>query len=118
MSADNASDVSGPVATMMGVPVDAGTRATSSRTTVMSGCDATASVTARENASRSTASAAPAGTRVASAARMINESSRRISSFRTPTALSSLSLRKELLQTSSARPSVLCTAVARAGRIS
>src|SRR5260370_4482466 len=45
-------------------------------------------------------------------------SSRRISSFKRPTALSSLSPRKELLQTSSARRSVLWTAVGRSGRIS
>ena len=49
---------------------------------------------------------------------MTSEPSRRISSFRRPTALSSLSPRKELLQTSSARRSVLCTAVGRTGRIS
>ena len=55
------------------------------------------------NRSRSTASAAPAGTRTASATRITSEPSRRISSLRRPTALSSLSLRKELLQTSSAR---------------
>ena len=63
-----------------------------------------ARVTNPANRSRSTASAAPAGTRLASAARMISEPRRRISSFRRPTALSSLSPRKELLQTSSARP--------------
>ena len=49
---------------------------------------------------------------------MTSEPSRRISSFRRPTALSSLSPRNELLQTSSARRSVLCTAVGRTGRIS
>src|SRR5262249_11133676 len=43
---------------------------------------------------------------------------RRISSLRSPTALSSLSPRKELLQTSSARRSVLWTAVGLTGRIS
>ena len=49
---------------------------------------------------------------------MTSEPSRRISSFSRPTALSSLSPRNELLQTSSASRSVLCTAVGRTGRIS
>src|SRR5436190_16535887 len=49
---------------------------------------------------------------------MISDLSRRISSLRSPTALSSLSARNELLQTSSARRSVLWTAVGRVGRIS
>src|SRR5437016_5805496 len=82
------------------------------------GCDAIASVMRDEKRSRSTASAAPAGTRVSSAARITSEPSRRISSFKRPTALSSLSPRKELLQTSSARRSVLWTAVGWSGRIS
>ena len=62
--------------------------------------------------------AAPAGTRASSAQRMISDPSRRISSFNRPTALSSLSPRKEFEQTSSARPSVLWTSVLRVGRIS
>src|SRR5262249_19793509 len=70
------------------------------------------------NRSRSTASAAPAGTRLSSAARITSDPSRRISSFSRPTALSSLSPRNELLHTSSARRSVLWTAVGRTGRIS
>ena len=79
----------------------------------------TAPVTAsREDAARSTASAAPAGTRATSAARITSEPSRRISSLSRPTALSSLSPRNELLQTSSASRSVLWTAVGRTGRIS
>ena len=53
-----------------------------------------------------------------SAARMISEPSRRISSLSRPTALSSLSPRKELLQTSSASRSVLWTSVGLTGRIS
>ena len=57
-------------------------------------------------------------TRLASAARITSDPRRRISSFSRPTALSSLSPRNELLQTSSASRSVLCTAVGRAGRIS
>ena len=76
------------------------------RTKVTSGCPSSAVVTARANRSRSTASAAPAGTRHASATRMMSEPSRRISSFKRPTALSSLSARKELLHTSSAQSPV------------
>ena len=107
MSVDSASDVSGPVATISGYMALAasGMPVTSSRTIVIAGWPPTAEVMALANASRSTANAAPAGTRVASAQRMTMEPSRRISSLRTPTALSNLSPRKELLQTSSARRS-------------
>ncbi len=120
MSAESASEVSGPVAMIDAATPSAGAgiAVTSSRTTVMRGSAAIPAVTASANRSRSTARAAPAGTRVASAARMTSEPSRRISSFRRPTALSSLSPRNELLQTSSASRSVLCTAVGRTGRIS
>jgi hypothetical protein len=59
MSADSASDVSGPVATMTGASRRRGNRRTSSRTIVMSGCVPMASVTISANRSRSTASAAP-----------------------------------------------------------
>ena len=121
MSADDsASDVSGPVATITGrAGAASGIAATSSRRIVMSGMRGErVGDRLAENRSRSTASAAPAGTRLASAARMTSEPSRRISSFSRPTALSSLSPRKELLQTSSARRSVLWTAVGRTGRIS
>jgi hypothetical protein len=98
--------------------VESGIARTSSRTSVMSGWAASSRVTASAKRSRSTASAAPAGTRLASAARITSDPSRRISSLRRPTALSSLSPRKELLQTSSASRSVLWTAVGRTGRIS
>ena len=83
MSADSASDVSGPVATITGSrSLDVGNRAsTSSRTIVMSGCVGERVGDVSANRSRSTASAAPAGTRLASAARMTSEPSRRISSF-------------------------------------
>ena len=118
MSCDSASDVSGPVAMITGDHSEPGTLTTSPRPTVMRGCAITKSVMAFENAWRSTASAAPAGTRVASAARITSEPSRRISSLINPTALSTLSARNELLQTSSARPSVWWTAVGRSGRIS
>ena len=71
MSCDSVSDVSGPVAMISGnIDGSSGMRGTSSRTTVISGCAWIASVIACENRSRSTASAAPAGTRCASAARM------------------------------------------------
>ena len=55
------------------------------------------------NSPRSTARALPAGTRVAAAAAMIRESSRRISSLSSPTALSTPSARRELLHTNSPR---------------
>ncbi len=120
MSCDRASEVSGPVAMITGPPASAaaGMAVTSSRSTSMSGCAPMAAVTAAANRPRSTASAAPAGTRVASAQRMMIEPRRRISSFSTPTALSSLSPRKLLEQTSSARLSLWCTSVGRTGRIS
>src|SRR5688572_22728133 len=95
-----------------------GIRGTSSLTTVINGWAWMASVIACENRSRSTASAAPAGTRCSSAARITRDPRRRISSFRRPTALSSLSPRKEFEQTSSASRSVLWTSVGRTGRIS
>ena len=119
MSAESASEVSGPVATITGSRSDAGGIALISwRTIVTSGCAASVCVISAANRSRSTARAAPAGTRLISAARMTSDPSRRISSFNSPTALSSLSPRKELLQTSSASRSVLWTAVGRTGRIS
>ncbi len=119
MSADSAGEVSGPVAMTTGVSDrDSGTVSISSRQTVMSGCDVTAAVISSEKRFRSTARAAPAGTRTESATRITREPSRRISSLRRPTALSSLSLRSELLQTSSARSDVWWTSVPRTGRIS
>ena len=84
----------------------------------MRGCACTALVTVSENTCRSTASAAPAGTRATSAARITIEPSRRISSLIRPTALSILSARNELLHTSSASASVWWTAVPRTPRIS
>ena len=53
----------------------------------MFGCCSSSAVTIALKRSRSTASASPAGTDVASAHRTISESSRRISSLRTPLAL-------------------------------
>ena len=66
----------------------------------------------------STASAPPAGTRVASAASMTSEPSVRISSLSSPTAFSSRSERSEFEQTSSANPSHLCAGVRLHGFIS
>src|SRR3954469_16955673 len=101
-----------------GPSADDGMEVTSPLRMLIKGCPPIASVTRDEKTSRSTASAAPAGTRASSAHRMTNDPSRRISSLRRPTALSSLSPRKEFEQTSSARPSVLWTAVGLTGRIS
>ena len=77
---------------------------TSPSTTVMLGWIRTASVTAWEKASRSTARAPPASTRVWSAQRRMREPQRRSSSFSSPTAFSSWSERRELEHTSSAKP--------------
>ena len=69
------------------VPLRRRQAAISSRTISISGCAASAAVIAAEKPSRSTASAPPAGTWLASAARMTSEPSRRISSCSRPTAL-------------------------------
>ena len=107
------------MATMTLVQSAGGRPSISSRTISTSGCPASAAVIAAEKPSRSTASAPPAGTWLASAARITSELSRRISSCRSPTALCSRSSeRNEFEQTSSASASVLCTGVARTGRIS
>ncbi len=74
---------------------------TSSRMMVTRGSSSRAREMYAAKASRSTARARPAGTRVAPAAAMMREPSRRISSLRRPTALSTDSARKELLHTSS-----------------
>ena len=114
----SAGEVSGPVATMT-LSHSGGGSATSSRRISISGWPLSASVTAAEKPSRSTASAPPAGTWLASAARITSEPSRRISSCSRPTALVSRSSeRNELEHTSSAKPSVLCAAVLSVGRIS
>ena len=107
MSAESAGEVSGPVAMTTGrLRRDSGIRSTSSRTTVMSGCASTAASSPPRSARGRRPARRPPGTRTASATRMTSEPSRRISSFSRPTALSSLSLRSELLQTSSARSGV------------
>ena len=110
----SASEVSGPVAITAGD----GISRTSSRTTRMRGWDVTRSCTAHEKISRSTASAAPPGTRANSAHSSSRLPSRRSSALSSPCALPSSSDLKELLQTSSARRSVWCAGVRTAGRIS
>src|SRR6185295_628795 len=116
MAAAMASEASGPVARMHG-PSE-GIPVASPRTRRMSGSAATVAVTSRAKASRSTARAPPAGTFTRSATFTMSESSRRISSFRRPEAVSSRFDLSELEQTSSARSPVLCTGVGRTGRIS
>ena len=94
------SEVSGPVAMTVS---PSGIWVTSPGRTVMLGWPFTRSVTIRAKPWRSTASAPPASTRVASAQERIKEPSRRSSSFKRPTAFSSWSLRSELEQHSSAK---------------
>src|SRR5207249_4737942 len=96
----------------------AGISVISSRTIRTAGSASTACVTPSAKCIRSTARQAPAGTRVASATRMTSEPRRRISSLSSPTAVSSVALRKEFERTSSARRSVVCASVPRRGRIS
>ena len=109
MAAESASDVSGPDATM--VTPSSGSSQTSVSTTVMFGCLLILSVIYAEKPVLSTASALPAGTAVASAASIIREPRRRISSFKSPTAFDSSPERSELEQTSSAKFSLWCAGV-------
>src|ERR1700712_5550232 len=112
-------EVRGPVATMTLLQSDGGRPPISPRLISISGGPCRALVTAAEKPSRSTARAPPAGTWLASAARMISEPKRRISACSSPTALlAASSERNELEHTSSARPSVRCASVMRSGRIS
>ena len=103
-----ASLVSGPVA-MTTSP--SGMASASACSTVIFGCAQMRSVISRANASRSTASAPPAATRLWSALASTTESSRRSSSLSRPTAFVSSSLRRELEQTSSAKFSDTCAGV-------
>src|SRR5881628_1562703 len=96
----------------------AGISVISSRTIRTAASASTACVMPSAKSTRSTARQAPAGTRVASATRMTSEPRRRISSLSSPTAVSSVALRKEFEHTSSARRSVVCASVPRRGRIS
>src|SRR5471032_707207 len=119
MASASAGEVRGPVARMTLSQSSGGRPATSSRRSSTSGWASNASCTAAEKPCRSTASAPPAGSLWASAAFMISEPARRISSWITPTALlAASSERKELEHTSSARFSVRCASVPRTGRIS
>ena len=84
----------------------------------MRGCRSIAEVTASAKRARSTASAEPPGTAVASASRSSNDPERRSSSLSSHEAEPGAFDFKELLQTSSANRSVRCAGVTRAGRIS
>ncbi|MPN26072.1 hypothetical protein SDC9_173494 [bioreactor metagenome] len=75
-------------------------------------------VTSFENRSRSTASAPPASTRQVCAACIVIELIRRISSFKSPAALSMRSALRELEQMSSAKSGFLCAGEKEAGFIS
>ena len=119
MAVASGCEVRGPVATITLSHSAGGSPAISPNSTVTFGCARTAAVTASENATRSTASAPPAGSLWASAMRMISEPQRRISSCSNPTALCSWSSeRKELEHTSSAKPPVRWASVSFCGRIS
>ena len=102
-----AGEVRGPVAMITDAQSSGGRPAISVRSTVISGWPVIRPSTAVENPTRSTAKAEPAGTRWASPQARITDPHRRISACRRPTALwAASSERKELEQTSSARPSV------------
>ena len=111
----SASEVRGPEA-MTTSPW--GISVTSPSFTVILGWERTRSVTSRAKPWRSTARAPPASTRVASAQERIRLPRRRISSFKSPTAFSSWSLRSELEQHSSAKYSVSWAGVFFSGFIS
>src|ERR1700716_3031656 len=119
MASASGAEVKGPVATMTLRQSAGGRPPISPRWMSIRGWSCNAVVTAAENPSRSTARAPPAGTWLASAARMVSEPSRRISACSSPTALlAASSERNELEHTSSASPSVRCASVIRPGRIS
>ena len=112
-------EVSGPVAMMTLSQSSGGMVSISSRMMVMRGWASSVWVTSSEKPSRSTARALPAGTWWLAALAMMRPSQRRISSCRTPTAFPVWSSeRKELEQTSSARPSVWWASVPFTPRIS
>ena len=120
----NLSEVRGPEAIIVlssDTSDTSGICVTSSRINVIFSWLVIFSVTSRENFSRSTAKAPPAGTLASFAHESINEFANSSSSFEIPAAeiLSSLfSEPSELLQTISANNPVLCAGVKRAGRIS
>ena len=105
------SEARGPVAmTIWEKPSSAGSssEAISRSTTRMLGSCRISSVSLWEKALRSTASALPAGTRVASAAAMKGLAKSRSSCLSRPMPLASSSLRREFEQTSSEKLSALC----------
>ncbi len=115
----SAGEVRGPEATITLSQAGSGRPSISSRRISISGWASRASVMAAAKPSRSTASAPPAGTWWASAARITSEPQARSSAWSTPTALvSASSERSELEQTSSPSRSVACASVERTGRIS
>ena len=115
-----ASLVRGPVArtTALAPSATSAMSVTSRRTISMSGSASIRAVTSAENASRSTASAPPAGTACARATSKTDDPSASSSAFNMPAALSGFMLFNEFEQTSSAQFPVLCTSVWRSGRIS
>src|SRR4030095_6787136 len=116
MDGERLSEVRGPVA--MIVTASRGIDGSSSRRISIFGCPLTACVTAAANSSRSTESETPLGTRWRYARRMSRESRILSSSLSSQGALPSWSDLKELLQTISARASVLWAGVGFTGRIS
>lgn len=117
IAAPSASEVSGPVA-MIQRPL-AGSSRSSPGARLTSGSARRAAVTLAENASRSTASAPPAGSLWRSAIAMTSPPAARISQCSSPTALfTSSSERKLFEQTISAQSPVRWAKVATAGRIS
>ena len=98
--------VSGPVATIVYSSVFISF--TVSRISSILGCSLICFVTRAENLSRSTASAPPAGTLVLSAQSITRLPILRISSFKSPQALSRPLPFKELEQTSSHKFSFVC----------
>jgi hypothetical protein len=92
--------------------------ATSSRKTSISGWSSMRAVMALANASRSTASASPAGTANSRAVGITSEPSRSISHFSCPDGVVGSIDLNELEQTSSASQPVLWAGVLRLGRIS
>ena len=105
IAADSRSEVNGPVATIQ--TTSSGMSVTSSLKILMLGWPSNSRVICWANCSRSTARAEPAGTRACSAARMIKDPNRRISSFKMPGALRISEEPSELEQTSSASRPVL-----------
>ena len=116
MSSANASDVSGPEATI--VKPSLGMVRTSSRHNSINGSASIAAVTTALNCWRSTARAPPAGTAHCSAKGSSLQPKLRNSACNTPPARSGNFEPKELEQTNSAQLPLSCAAVGFCGRIS